>query len=80
MNKNIDDLGRIVIPKFMRKYLNISKDTLLNIELEENKIIISRNNSEELSTKVNKAIECLSSPYNIECVKQCEDVIRILSE
>ena len=62
----------------MRKYLNIDRNTELNIELDEDKIIISRNDREELSHKVEKAIECLSNPYNTECIQQCIDTIKIL--
>ena len=39
MNRKIDDLGRIVLPKEMRRQLDIKENDPLNIELQDNKII-----------------------------------------
>ncbi len=42
MNRHIDELGRIVIPKEIRKVLKINPDDLINIIVENNKIILSK--------------------------------------
>lgn len=40
--KSIDSLGRIVIPSGIRKSLNIFEDTLLGIDVIDNKIVLSK--------------------------------------
>ena len=42
MNRKIDDLGRIVLPKEMRTQLDIKENDPLNLELQDNKIIITK--------------------------------------
>lgn len=46
MTRKIDELGRLVIPKEIREQLEIDKNTILKIELEDNRIIISKDESE----------------------------------
>ena len=43
MNVKIDDLGRIVIPKKIRKELNITAHDSFNIYLDNEKIVIEKN-------------------------------------
>lgn len=61
MIRKMDNLGRIVIPIEIRKQLEIDDKTNLKIEVEDNKIVISKDISdyskmlyanEELSRKV----------------------------
>ncbi|HIS38535.1 MAG TPA: AbrB/MazE/SpoVT family DNA-binding domain-containing protein [Candidatus Onthousia faecavium] len=61
MTRKMDELGRLVIPKEMREQLEIDKNTILKIELEDNRIVISKDDSdyskmlyanEELTRKV----------------------------
>ncbi len=40
--KTVDSLGRIVIPSQIRKNLNINEDTLLGINVVDNKIVLSK--------------------------------------
>lgn len=40
MIRRIDELGRIVIPKEIRKQLNIQNDTPIEIQIQNNKIIL----------------------------------------
>lgn len=40
--KTIDSLGRIVIPAYIRKNLNINENTLLEINVLDNKILLSK--------------------------------------
>lgn len=42
MIRNIDDIGRLCIPIEIRRKLGIIDDTLVNIELIENKIVITK--------------------------------------
>ena len=41
--RRIDELGRIVIPKDIRKELKITKEDLLKLEVKNNTIIINKN-------------------------------------
>lgn len=56
MNRNIDNLGRIVIPAEMRKELGIDAGSNLNIELIDNKIVITNANRVDYKEKVEKAL------------------------
>lgn len=42
MNRHIDNLGRIVIPKEIRKSLGLLNNELVNIELDNNRIILTK--------------------------------------
>lgn len=59
MNRNIDNLGRVVIPKPMRKQLDIKNNDLLNIELQDNKIIITKPGAVDYKAIIKEAIEDL---------------------
>lgn len=52
MNREIDNLGRIVIPKEMRKKLNIKKNDRLNIECKDNSIIFSKINNNDFISQL----------------------------
>ena len=41
--RKIDNLGRIVLPKDIRKYLSIEKKDILILSVKDNKIIIEKN-------------------------------------
>lgn len=47
MNRKIDDLGRLVIPKEMRKQLGIKNNDPVNIECTGDKIIITNPNKKD---------------------------------
>lgn len=59
MNRNIDNLGRIVIPKEMRTQLDIKENDPLNIELQDNKIIITKPDTVDYKAIIKEAIEDL---------------------
>lgn len=40
--RNVDELGRIVVPKEMRKMMNIDKSDPVEIYVEGNKIILTK--------------------------------------
>ncbi len=42
--RNIDELGRLVLPKELRRHLEIANDTPVEITSEDDKIIIKRFN------------------------------------
>lgn len=42
ISRRLDKLGRVVIPQEMRTKLNVTHNTLLDINLEGDKIIISK--------------------------------------
>ena len=42
MNSKIDELGRIVIPKEIRNYLNIKDNDCLAIEIKDNSIVLTK--------------------------------------
>ena len=67
MNRNIDTLGRIVIPKEMRKQLYIKENDPLNIELQDNKIIITKPDTVDYKAIVDKAIECMKTIF-MNCI------------
>lgn len=41
MVKNLDSIGRLVIPKKIRAELGIDSDTILNVEVVDGSIVIS---------------------------------------
>ena len=58
--RRIDDLGRIVIPKDIRKELRINTNDLVELEVENNKIIINKNKTNDNYIKlINKIINNL---------------------
>lgn len=61
MNRNIDTLGRLVIPKEMRTQLDIKENDLLNIELQDNKIIITKHDAVDYKGIVEEAKEYIEN-------------------
>ena len=62
MNKRIDSLGRVVIPKDYRKKLNINDGELLNIEYENDRIVISK---KEIEDKIKKFLNLIINNMSI---------------
>ena len=61
MNRKIDELGRLVIPKEMRNKLGIKDNDPVNIECIENKIIITNPIEIDYKEVINKAIEYIEN-------------------
>lgn len=59
MNRKIDETGRISIPKEMRKQLEIEDQESLNIEVKDNKIILSKKNEVDYKERIDKAIKMI---------------------
>ena len=57
MKRKIDELGRVVIPKEMRKELDIEENEPVNIEIQDNKIIITKPNTVDYKAIVEKVIK-----------------------
>ena len=61
MQRHIDDLGRVVIPKEMRKQLKIENGDKINIELKDNKIIITNPKEIDYKEIMDKVFEIIDS-------------------
>lgn len=72
MNRSIDELGRIVIPAEFRRKLNISRDTLLKLDIVNNQIIIEKDFDNAVDT-LQKIKDCLKSTKNINDIKKIMD-------
>ena len=63
--RKIDELGRIVLPKELRKSLNINSGDDFQITIEENKIILEKySRLENFEEKITKIINCFISVTN----------------
>ena len=61
--KRIDSLGRIVLPKSIRKSLNIKNSDEVEIECSQDKIIISKYNIVEKNEEIVEDIICVLKNY-----------------
>ena len=57
MKRKIDKLGRLVIPKEIRKELNIRKEDDIDIQFADNKIILTKPNDIDYKAIINNAIK-----------------------
>ena len=57
MERKFDELGRISIPREFRKKLNLENGAVANIELEDNKIIVTNPSAVDYKARIDKAIE-----------------------
>lgn len=63
--RKIDELGRIVLPKELRKSLNINTGDDFQITLSEEKIVLERYSKlKNFNFELNKIINCFSSVLN----------------
>lgn len=88
MNRGIDKLGRIVIPKEIRKKLNITKDTNLNIEVENDKIVLIKENDIDYKQVLNEIRKCCENnsievntrEYGNLVVTNIDDILQIIDK
>ena len=73
----IDDLGRIVIPKEIRKILDIEAGDEFNVELDGTKIIITK--TENACVFCGRPTDHLVIENQLVC-KKCADTIKKRSE
>lgn len=64
MIRELDKLGRVVIPKEMRKELNIEGGDPINIELQNNKVIITKPDAVDYKAIVEEATKFIEDVYN----------------
>lgn len=50
----------------------------LKAHIKDNDLLLCQHIIEVLQQRIDKALENLSDPYNIECINQCVDVTKIL--
>lgn len=86
MERNIDAMGRIVIPSEYRKQLRIYDGDLLNMEVDSNKIVITKVNSkpsdirrEKVVIYDEKRIEALKNKYPLGTIVECIEMKEMYS-
>lgn len=78
MNKKIDDLGRLVIPKEMRKQLEIKEGDPVNISMEDDKIIITNAKADYKKDVLEEAADYIKNNSDIKKVYQFINVKELL--
>ena len=76
ITRKIDDLGRIVLPKEIRKTLNINTGDDFQIVIDDNKIILERFSLlESYENKIIKIIDCFIKENNYKILIAIKDKI-----
>ena len=70
MDKHIDDLGRIVIPKEMRNSLNIRPGDIITMQIDDDKLILTKKGL----SKSERALKYIRDTKDVDI----EELIRIL--
>lgn len=66
VSRRIDELGRIVIPKEIRKNLEIRNGDIMDISIDENKIILTKQHlKNDIALLSNKLINIINQIYKI---------------
>lgn len=69
MNIKLDELCRIVIPQKIRNMLHIKKNDLLNINVENEKIMLTKViNNEKIEFVSNKIVNSIYDCFKYECI------------
>lgn len=71
--RKIDALGRIVIPKEMRKALNLKTNSPLTIELDDDKIILSHSQDDRLGKILARACNEIEKQTGSKCYAVMDD-------
>lgn len=66
MNRKIDIMGRLVIPKEMRKQLGINDGDPVHIELKDNQIVLTKPGKDTAEERIEAAIEYIKSLKNFK--------------
>ena len=72
--KNIDNLGRIVIPMDIRRKLQINTGDVLSITCNDKNIMLTKYNSLDNNPKVVEILKCFIDDFNIKVIltnKEC---------
>jgi AbrB family transcriptional regulator (stage V sporulation protein T) len=76
VSRRIDDLGRIVIPKEIRKTLKIRSGELLEIMVDENNIILSKHSTmKDISDIAKSCVDAVSDSSNVNILITDRDKI-----
>lgn len=67
IQKYFDEVGRIVIPCTMKKKLGLENGDAVDIELQDNKIIITKPDTVDYKAIVDKAIEYMKTIF-MNCI------------
>lgn len=70
MDRHIDDLGRIVIPKEMRDSLNIRPGDIITMKIDDDKLILTKKGL----SKSEKALKYIRDTKDVDI----EELIRML--
>ena len=74
ITRKIDDLGRIVLPKEIRKTMNINSGDDFQIIIDDNKIILERFSLlESFENKINKIVDCFIKETNYKILISIND-------
>ena len=79
MKRKIDELGRFVIPKEIRKELGIKDNDLINIECTGNKIIITNPSEVDYKSRCEKALDklyCWGEALQPEFQKEMLEILK----
>lgn len=69
MKRKIDSLGRIVLPKEIRRELDLKENDFLNIELKERKIILTIEKEREVISYIKNKIKTSENQKEIAIYK-----------
>ena len=67
IQKYFDEVGRIVVPCTMKKKLGLENGDAVDIELQDNKIIITKPDTVDYKAIVDKAIEYMKAIF-MNCI------------
>lgn len=70
MDRHIDDLGRIVIPKEMRNSLNIQPGDIITMQIDDDKLILTKKGL----SKSERALKYIRDTKDVDI----KELIRIL--
>ena len=75
ITRRIDDLGRLVIPKEIRKNLRIRDNDQIEINVIDNKIVLNKYNNMEKDVVINKLINTLKKVFKCSILYTSRDSI-----
>lgn len=82
--RRVDDLGRIVIPKEVRRQLRITEGTPMELLVEDNKVIFQKyipvKNVKESVYDLRKVFYEMEEFFNAETANKIEEHIKALTE
>ena len=75
MKREIDKLGRIVIPKEMRNELGVINGDPVDIELVGKKVIITNPNKVDYKAIIEEALMCIDNCIGIEVKEDLKNIL-----